>query len=584
MNNCIKQVYVLIMAIAMIIAFTPMTGVYAASRTTTTVSNQKQLTRALKNKSIKGITISTSKKVSLTISKGNYKNKNITVKGKKLTVTNKGKTGKIHVSSARKFVQQGDTPTINDSADDSYLILQHGSDTDKVVTNGNDIRIADDAPTDINANDSINAKIDNGAENTDVTLNDQGKYSSVVNTSDSKIDLDVDDSANKLAPGDVYSATKEGSGTSNVDEDIPLRNYSGMVKCGALSLEIHGCGEFGDLSSGNRIHGWYHNLTTDTDYECFFVVNGSNITAEHIDNENYEKNYRVDATFTIKSTDESSMTIVSTSDAYEDNGAEYTLYYNDNSSDEGDISDDDSGLDEGNGDVDASNPLKIFSGSVSSFPLSLEIHGCGALAYMSHGNRIHGWYNSEKTKSSYECWFIVDGTTITTEKIDNPNYTKNYLGNASFEITEYTNKSVTLKSTNGVYDDEGATYTFRTLDESDSVGDVAAENPLKMFSGKTSDGNVSMEIHGCGAFAYMSHGNKIHGWYYNSSTNTAYETWMLVDGSKIYCTYISNPNYESHYLGDAEFEILGSDSNSVTLKSTNNTYGDEGTEYTFKVN
>lgn len=46
--------------------------------------------------------------------------------------------------------------------------------------------------------------------------------------------------------------------------------------------------------------------------------------------------------------------------------------------------------------------------------------------------------------------------------INNSNHNKNYLGMAEFQIVDYNNKSITLKSMNNVYGDEGKTYVFTT--------------------------------------------------------------------------------------------------------------------------
>lgn len=569
MCKSIKRGLVMLIAFAMVVMYMPATPVYAASRTTATVSTQKQLAKALKKKSIKTITISTSKKTSLAIPKGNYKSKKITVKGKKLTVTNKGRIGKVTVRSAVKFSQSGRSSSINDQADDSYLVLNKNSDTDNVNTSGEDIRIIDNAKTDITADDSVTAIIGSGAEGTTVDLNDEGTESSVLNKSDNNVKLDVDDESNNLSPGATYNGMQ--SDNSQVDESNPFKNFCGMTQSGSLSLEIHGYGNFASMSSDSRIHGWYHNMTTGTDYECFFIIDGRNVAVEHVYNPNYEKNYKGDAAFEITATDGTSMTIKSTNDTYGDNGTEYKFQYDTNSNNNN----------SSGSTVDQDNPLKIFSGCTSSYPLDLEIHGCGMFSNMSQGNSIHGWYRNNTTGTAYECRYIVNGSSVTTEHIDNCNYEKNYLGNAAFEITAHTDSSVTMKSTNNVYGDEGTSYVFWT---SVSSGSVETDNPLKPFSSTYKSGILRLTIHGSGEYSSMSHGNAIHGWYQNLETGTNYETRMVVEGDKIYCTHISNSYCEKAYKGDAEFKIISSDTNSITLQSNSNVYGDEGQTYTFSKN
>lgn len=570
MSASIKRVFILFMAFAMVIMFMPATAVHAAgkSKTKATVSTQKQLNKALKTKRIKTITISTTKKKSITIPKGNYKTKKIAVKGKKLAVVNKGKTGRITVFSAISFTQSGSSSMVSVDADDSNLVLKEGSETDTVKNTGEDVRILDNASTDIVSKDSATVIVGQGAENTSVDMSGNGTQSSVINTSDNSIDLDVDDTSNNLAPGDVYSGTGSGSTSTQIDKNNPFRNFSSMVKSGSLSLEIHGYGKFASMSSDTRIHGWYYNLTTNTHYECYFVIDGNNIVVERIENPVHEENYQGNATFELVGSDSSSMTIRSTCSNYGDEGTEYQFYYDCTSAEDEDSVD---------GTVD--NQLKIFSGCVSSYPLTLEIHGCGMFSKMSHGNKVHGWYRNDSTDTAYECFYIVDGNKVKAACVENTNYNKNYKDDAEFEITDSSSTSVTMRSTNNVYGDVGTTYTFKTSSIEDSTGEVAPDNPLKIFSGSVEYGSLKMEIHGSGAHSYLSHGNKIHGWYYNSTTGTAYEAWLLVDGDSIQCSRIVNKGYEKKYLGDAEFKIIASDSTSVTLQSMNNVYGDEGATY-----
>ena len=42
---------------------------------------------------------------------------------------------------------------------------------------------------------------------------------------------------------------------------------------------------------------------------------------------------------------------------------------------------------------------------------------------------------------------------------------------------------------------------------------------------------------------------------------------------------VENKNYTKNYLGDAEFEVVSRNGTQVVIRSINNIYGDEGTEY-----
>ena len=58
----------------------------------------------------------------------------------------------------------------------------------------------------------------------------------------------------------------------------------------------------------------------------------------------------------------------------------------------------------------------------------------------------------------------------------------------------------------------------------------------------------------------------------------------MTHGSMLYVTYINNSNHNKNYLGMAEFQIVDYNNESITLKSMNNIYGDEGKTYVFTTN
>lgn len=75
-----------ILCIAVLFAFSAATDTTAYAASTKTVYTQAQLTKALKNKSITTIKVSTKKTVTLTIPKGNYSKKSIYVTGSKAKI------------------------------------------------------------------------------------------------------------------------------------------------------------------------------------------------------------------------------------------------------------------------------------------------------------------------------------------------------------------------------------------------------------------------------------------------------------------------------------------------------------------
>ena len=610
-----KRLIIYMLAVAVLLGFSlsPLVA-GAASAATKTVKTQKQLNAALKNSKVKTIIIKTSDSKTFRVSKKNYKTKKIILKAENATLQSKGKFYSIKVASGRKLMQRGSARMISAEAEDLNVVLDAGSHTDSLIVSGNDsdvsvndnasvedvsvdgddatlhidegsrveqievtgdhARIQDDESTSIEADEGIVAIIDESAADTNVALSSDGVYSSVINRTDETVDLKVEQEKIGLSAGEVYSMTDSAADVpSPLHEGNPFRKFDSMVKCGNICLEIHGAGSFSYLSSDERIHGWYHNLATGTDYECFFMINGSEIYAERVENTGFEKNYLGDAAFRITGQDEESVTLTSVNDVYGDNGAEYSLVYPT------------SGYQQVPGEdaVSDDNPFRIFrSETNTSNGLWLEIHGTGVFANMSSGNRIHGWYHNTNTGTDYECRFVFDGNSITVEHIENTGYEKNFMGETSFEVVSSDSDSVTLQSTSGVYGDEGTQYTFFVEKQGSDGGElegVNPDNPFAIFtSGTETIEGVRLEIHGKDK---ISHGDRIHGWYHNANTDTDYECWFEFDGTSVVARRNENKTYERNYLGDATFEITAFDNNSVTLKSSSDIYGDKGTVYTF---
>ena len=578
----------------------------AASSACKTVRTQKQLDRALKNSKVKKIVIRTGAKKTFRIGKKKYKSKQIVLNAGKATLRTSGTVKSITVAAGKELVQNGYAEKITTKAKGVNVVLNAGaragsltvcgnasavdlkknssvrtlkvkgkdagiqigkkSTVKQVMITGDNARIQDYGKANIRANNSVTAVVDGSSAATDVDLDGEGVYSSVINRTKKSIELDIDDDTVELSPGEVYSMAN------------PLKKFSGMMKCGDICLEVHG-GDLSNMSAGEKVHGWYHNIATGTDYECYFVARDSVITAKRVKNKNFEKNYQGNARFTIVSYDDDSITLASVNDKYGDKGTKYTFINTDSSYQ----------LGPGQEPVGADNPLRIFGGGTNTDNgVWLEIHGTGVFANMSGGNKIHGWYHNTNTGTDYECRFVVDGNNIAVNRIVNTNYEKNFLGEASFEIVSANSSGIVLRSTNAVYGDEGTEYTFTcgndpaVTPQNPGSGAVDTNNPFIIFSGMVESGKgLNLEIHGSGMFADLSSGNNIHGWYHNTNTGTDYECWFVVEGSSVTACRTQNETFERNYCGDAAFEITAYDSTSVTLKSTCNTYGDEGTEYTF---
>ena len=478
-----------------------------------------------------------------------------------------------------EFNKNADVDSVDVKGDNAEVHIDDGSNVDQISFSGENSRIRDEENTKIEAEKSIVAIIDGSDTSTNVDLNDDGIYSSVVNRTDDSIELEIKDEKTNLPAGEVYSMDNSNlSDSSPLSDDNPLKKFGGMVKCGNICLEIHGCGQFSYMSTDEKVHGWYHNLATGTDYECYFIVDDYKVIVSHIENINFEKNYYGDAEFTITDLYDDGISFVSGNNVYGDMGIEYSLIYSDSGYQ----------LEPGQEQVNVDNPLRVFSGATSTDNgVWLEIHGTGIFANMSGGNKIHGWYHNQNTGTDYECRFIVDDNSITVKRIPNTGYEKGFIGETSFDIVSANNNSIVLRCTSDVYGDKGVEYTFSSFDDSVNdqgqvSGEVNPDNPFIIFGGMVeSNKGLNLEIHGQGTFASLSSGDHIHGWYHNINTGTDYECWFDVDGSKVIANRTENTGFERNYIDNATFEIVAQDGTSVTLKSTNNVYGDEGTVYTF---
>lgn len=564
MKKLCKKISAVLLAASVVMSFAALPDTaYAA--VTKTVSTQKALTQALKNSKVSTVKISAKKKVTLTIPKGNYTKKNISVNGSRVKLVNKGNVKNITVTSAETIVQYGSANKITVRSKNTDVVLKKGSKTSKVNNTKSGMRLLSNSKTVIDADAGASVILKTGAESSTVDVKGSDDYTSVINYSEDYVTAKDDEGSKAIKPGEVYSAGENNSAGA-AESDDPFRKISGMQKVKGLAFEVHGFGEFASMTTKEGVHGWYYNKSTGTFYECRFVIAGDTVTLKHLSNVNFETKYLGEAKFRIKETTDKYIELESIVDTYGDNGESYRLYFGGGSNDDAPVNTD--------------NPLVIFSGLAGGMPVSLDIHGCGTYSYMSHGDSIHGWYSNILTDTQYECVFEVNGNHVTAEMIDN-SYNRNYLGDAEFEIVSYDSTEVVLRSISEVYRDNGNVYTFIATDE-DTREEVNSDNPLVIFSGMTESNDLSLEIHGRGQYSDMSYGNSIHGWYHNRKTGTDYECRFVVRGNRVTATYLDNRNYNKNYLGVAEFEIVSADNTSVTMKSTNDVYGDMGAVYVFR--
>lgn len=544
-----KNITVILVILAMVSSLMPDIKVDAATKSTVTVSTQKGLTKALKNKKSKTIKISTGKARSFTIPKGNYSRKTIRVDGKKVTLNNRGTVKSINIQKGKKLVQDGKAGTVISKASNTYLQLNEGSNTKKLYVSGKNTEVDANSKTNIEAGNRMTAVIDDGAEKSQVELYKQGKYSSVINKTQDVVVMDVPSGKIILQPLEMYCETPE-------DEEVV--GWS-VGEDGDLALGLDDTRKFLAGNSGDMVTGYYHNKKTKTSFECSYHMIENRIVVVKLNLEEYNRNWLGNAEFEVLSRNGHNVILKSINNVYGDEGQVYDMYFP--------VADP----------VDDDNPLKIFSGRTCAYPLTLDIHGSGEWAYMSTKNRAHGWYSNEKTNTDYKCNFVVKGDTIEVKRIKSNRSHKNYRGDAEFRIIDTTANYIVVESSNDRYGDKGDRYVFWAIE---TEGPVNKDNPLYNFSHYTESENLTLHIDGSGVYSDRSHGDSIHGRYENEDTGTSYECYFIVCGDTIHAVMsISSSN--RRYEGNAEFMIVDENRDSITLRSMNNNYGDEGREYTF---
>lgn len=239
-------------ALACALATTSMTGlaapteVYGASNAVT-VSTQKQLDKALKDKKVKKITVKTKSKKSLSIKKGSYTAKTLVIQGAKLTIKNAGKFKAIKVADAASYKEAAKNNSI--TVTDSKLTLT----VDQSATVAGLTFAKANAKNTVKVNGTVK-KID-VTKKTDLTLSGSTSKAVVVNAkaADSKVTSSVKvtvnaskDVAVKLNKGAEASKVNVTSKNATVDvknnttKDVAVKKADGTtekVKKGA-SLEI----------------------------------------------------------------------------------------------------------------------------------------------------------------------------------------------------------------------------------------------------------------------------------------------------------------------------------------------------------
>ncbi len=100
-----NRLLAILLIIAIVMTGIPVQNVYAAQKKSVTVTTQKSLEKALKNKKVTQITIKTSKTATFKIKEGNYISKKLIVKAPKAKVNNYAKVKSVTVKDAKKYME-----------------------------------------------------------------------------------------------------------------------------------------------------------------------------------------------------------------------------------------------------------------------------------------------------------------------------------------------------------------------------------------------------------------------------------------------------------------------------------------------
>lgn len=172
-----RQITAIVIAFLMSVSIMPVIA-YAA-KNTVTVSNQKQLNKALANKSVKKIVIKTKKAQAFTIKSGKYTGKTLEINSANAKLTNGARFKSVLVKDVAKYNEKANNNSVTVSDDNIQITVTKGANvksmsltkdnaTIALAVNGNIKNINVNATTDIEitgANaDSIKEMIDGNAD------------------------------------------------------------------------------------------------------------------------------------------------------------------------------------------------------------------------------------------------------------------------------------------------------------------------------------------------------------------------------------------------------------------------------------
>ena len=241
-NKFVTKAVAGILSLAMVCTMTTVapTDAYAKTKKTVTVTTQKQLNKALKDKSVKSIIIKTPKARSFKIKDADYDKKSLVVDAPKSSISNAGDFKKITIKDGKKFTERGEENVfvVKDKNKLSMLIGKQASDAKITVSSaGKSITIG--------GSGDVKAITVNDAANVIVNQKIAGKPSIVVNDSakisvGAKADVYLNSKAEVTIAGEVGSVFAKADASISIVKDATVSNLHIEKGAGNVSIKNDG--------------------------------------------------------------------------------------------------------------------------------------------------------------------------------------------------------------------------------------------------------------------------------------------------------------------------------------------------------
>ena len=206
-----KTIFIFVtMLMALMLLFEP-THVKASANTAKT---QSQLNKLLKNNSVKTIKISTSKKCTFSIPKGDYQKKKLVINAPNTHITNNGKFSNIAIKNLTKYIEKTNGNSLDITDNKVTVNVSKGASLKNVSVSNNSARLSL----------SVTGNVDKLIINSAKVVGIHGSHSKPINvvTNDKNTKLNIS-SLVTFTIGDIYNETIE---STNIPENVVSDNDS----------------------------------------------------------------------------------------------------------------------------------------------------------------------------------------------------------------------------------------------------------------------------------------------------------------------------------------------------------------------